>query len=168
MPKQSTKSSTSRNTHAPDGLHEFLSEYKKLLRAHVSEIKEGQNLLKLGAKTAAIQNLEQWVTNPVDGLLSIQKNAEDALKKAVEQLVRIFLKSSIGNGTIRHAFLISETNNSLSYGVVLHEDNFRNRNKVFKFLSLYYTFELSERIPVHFQFIPEELRSTFDKAQYIS
>jgi hypothetical protein len=167
MSKQPIIPSDTAGSQSSSGLHDFVTEYKKFLHDHFTDIADGENMLKLGAKTSAIQNIEQWFTNPIDGLLNIQKNAEDSLRKVVEQLVGIFLKSSIENGSIKSAFLISQTNNSLSYGIVLHKDTFENRNEIFKFLSLYYTFELSERIPVRFQFVPDELKSAFKKAEYI-
>ncbi|HEY8971107.1 MAG TPA: hypothetical protein VIM64_18515 [Puia sp.] len=148
-------------------LHDFIKKYKKFLHAQFADVADGENMLHLGAKTAAIQNLEQWFANPIEGMLTIQRSAEASLKKAVEQLVVLFLKSSIESKFIKSAFLISQTSNSLSYGIVLYEDNFKNRRKIFKFLSLYYTFELSERIPVHFQFVPDKLKGAFKTVEYI-
>lgn len=153
---------------SPSGLHEFIDAYKKLLQSHSNDVNASQDMLQLGAKTAFIQEMEKWMTNPLEKMMDIHKSAEDTIRGSVEQLMRIFFKTAIEGKSIASAFEISKTNNVLSYGIILEEDTFEKREEVLKFLSLYYTFDLAEKIPVYFQFIPAELKGAFDNAVYIS
>jgi hypothetical protein len=150
------------------GLHEFIGEYKKFLLKHVNDVSSGESMLQLGAKTNIIQQIETWMTNPLDVLLNAHTSVENSIKDIVEQLIAFYLKSSIEKHAIKSAFEISSLNNTLSYGIVLNDDSIENREEILKFLSLYYTFALAEKIPVFFQFVPEELKSAFGEVENIS
>src|SRR5258708_1178128 len=163
MSNQSIISSGPAGAQPSGGLQDFIVAYKQYLHGHFKDVNDGENMLQMGAKTALVQELEQWLTNPIEGILSIHLNAEGVLLKSVEGLMNIFFKKGIENNFIKGAYKISSTNNSLSYGIVLHKDTFKNREEVLNFLSLYYTFDLAEKIEVYFQFIPDGLKSAFDK-----
>jgi hypothetical protein len=151
-----------------NGLEDFIHFYKQALYGHYKEVTDGEDMLQLGAKTSIIQMMETFLKNPMEAVISTHDQMEVTLRQAVESLFAITFKHFNERNIVKSAFKISCIGNSLSYGVILQKDTFKNRNEVLKFLSAYDTFEFANKIRANIQFVPEKLISKFNKVEYIS
>ncbi|WP_315821287.1 hypothetical protein [Paraflavitalea speifideaquila] len=120
-------------------------------------------MLELGAKTSDIQELEQLFFNPIQGLVNARKKIDNNLFQITDKMICFFIKRAINDEVISSAFKKVKEGEPLLYGITLVEDTFSNRELVLGFLTFYSSLELSEKIPVHFQFVPQALRSSFKK-----
>jgi len=64
--------------------------------------------------------------------------------------------------------LKTKSDSDLHYCIVLREDTFENRNKVFSILDIYDGIEFSSLFPVEFQFIPADLVSKIEFTEKIT
>lgn len=156
------------NTEQGANLKEFIQVYKTYLNERSTDVVHGEKMLELGAKTAIIQEFEQFLVNPIQNLIDIKKSIDINLVQIVDRFISLFITKSIEGHLITSAFRRAGSGNSLFYGIILEEDTFENRDKVLDFLSFYNTLEFADKIPVYFQFLSEDVKDTFKKVEYIA
>jgi hypothetical protein len=149
-------------------LKDFITKYREFFANKAGSLLHGEQMLELGAKTADIQELEQLFFNPIQSLVDARKNIDNNLYQITDRMICFFIKRSITDGVIASAFKKVKEGEPLFYGITLVEDTFPNRENVLSFLTFYSSLELSEKIPVHFQFVPADLISSFKKVQTIA
>jgi len=147
-------------------LKEIIQKYKDFLNEHMSAVADGEQLLALGAKTSIIKEIEELSkNNPMQNLANIKTDIDQKILHFLDCYVTDFLVKSKQMGLVQSAFKKIRTGCNLYYGIVLVEDNFTNRDKIFEFLHFYYTHELSEKLPIYFQFMSPEVFQTFKQVE---
>lgn len=148
-----------------DELKYFIRRYKIYLHERQAALQQGDQIPEPDKRTKAIQEFEQLLSNPTQNQLAIQKKLDRNLIQIIDRFFSLFILKSKKDGLIKTAFRKTRDGRSLSYVIVLKEDNFKNRNKVLDFLTDYYFLQFYYKIPVYFQFITEEMQKKFYKSK---
>lgn len=151
-----------------DQLKELVSHYSDFLSGEKNNAEIGGQMLDMGSKTELVQKLEGFLLNPWKFAIAQKQNADDNLFSMVDDFILFFLNQYKEIHLIKSAFRKINRSNNLFYGIVLNDDNFENRERVFHFLNFYTTLDLSERVPVYFQIIPPHLESKFSEEVFIA
>ncbi len=146
----------------------FIRQYSKRIGEHQSNADLSYALMEMGTKTEFAQNLEDALFNPAGAISEIKKKVDNEVISVVDRLFRLFITKAKEDSLINAAFKTNNTNNELRYGIILKEDSHEARDSIFKFLNFYYTLDLSEQVPVHFQFVPEELKERISNKEFIT
>jgi hypothetical protein len=150
-----------------DRLMDFISHCSYAIGNYKKDVDMGKAMLELGSKTEAIQKLETFCFNPIQGMLDMREQADRTLFKVVNSFMSVFFVTNKEKGLIKNVFK-KNNENSLLYFIVLNNDDFDNRNEIFDFLSYYSTLDLADKIPVYFQIVPEFLSSKFEHEEIIA
>lgn len=148
-------------------LKDAIEAYRQILVSKTNDLGHGEKMLELGAKTETIQELENLFLNPIQSLVDARDNIDRSLLRIADSVASFYLKTCIEGGIIKSAFKKIK-GASLYYGITLNKDNFETRDSVFEFLNFYFSLNLSEKIPIYFQFVPEELINTFSQVEPIA
>jgi hypothetical protein len=148
-------------------LKDAIEVYKQILISKTNDLGHGEKMLELGAKTETIQELEKLFLNPIQSLVEARDNIDKSLLRIADSVASFYLKTCIESGIIKSAFR-KVKGASLYYGITLNKDTFEIRDSVFEFLNFYSSLNLSEKIPVYFQFVPVELINTFSQIEPIA
>lgn len=136
---------------------------KKLLKkvsASLSEFKEEVDLshellVDTGVKTGLVAQFEKVLENPIKPLIESKKKADKNLQAVVRVMIKGLL--TVASKLIDSAFILQQSKDGLCYGIVLKDDDRKNRALMFGALDAYENTEISEQVPVRFQFIPKDL-----------
>lgn len=151
-----------------DQLKELVSRYTDFISDEKINAEIGGQMLNVGSKTALVQQLETFLVNPWKFAIAQKENADDNLFSMVDNFIRIFIAKSKEINLIKSAFIKINRSSNIFYGIVLNEDSFENRERVFHFLNFYTTLDLSEKVPVYFQIIPPHLENKFSGETFIA
>ncbi len=105
--------------------------------------------------TDLTKKLEDTLSNPIDSVFQVSNNIDSQVKHIVDIFVKSFLRRN--KSLIASAYRSKTSLNDLHYSIVLKDDNIDNRNIIFDFFDKYDLFEISNKYPVYFQFVPVEL-----------
>jgi hypothetical protein len=92
----------------------------------------------------------------------------DKLFMQVDEIVRTYLRESMHRRLVKTAFVKFRPLTDLMYGIVLQNDCIANRKKLYRLLDFYAGLDMSEKIPVYFQVIPDRLAGRFSDEEFIS
>jgi len=148
-------------------LHDFVTKYYSYISDHKQDVELGKTMLESGSKTEVIQQFETLLSNPIKGLLTIREQADDSLFKSVHGLMSMYFSKAKEKSLIKTAYKKNDIN-SLMYLIVLNKDDFDSRDEVFDFLNFYSTLDFSEKVPVYFQFVPENLSNKFSNEEVVA
>jgi hypothetical protein len=148
-------------------LKNAIEAYRQILIDKTKDLGQGEKMLQLGAKTETIQELEKMFLNPIQSLVDARDSIDISLLRIADSVASFYLKACIDVGIIKSAFK-KVKGISLYYGITLTNDTFEVRDSVFDFLDFYSSLNLSEKVPIHFQFVPFELITTFNQVEPIA
>lgn len=120
-----------------------------------NEIYKSSELLKIGEKTELSKSIEELIENPLENLINTSTHISSQINGIINKIFIGFLKDN--KEIISNVFRNEINSNDLTYSIVLSEDTFENRNRIFKFYDFLYAFEASEAFPVTIQITPIEL-----------
>ncbi len=126
------------------------------LEGFKAEVDRGYELLtKIGEKTDFVKEIEDAMSNPLGNISAMSQNLDENVTEIADALVRSFF--AYRKEYIHKAFRNLASNNNLHYSIVLKEDNIEIRDKFLDFFEYYDVYDISNRYPVTFQFVPVEL-----------
>jgi hypothetical protein len=112
-------------------------------------------LFEVGTKTPLTKKIEDFVKNPLKGIIESSSTIDIQVKSLISRLVEQFFISK--NDILRNVFLTKNPTNDLHYSIVLKNDTIENRASIFLFFELYNQLDMYYRYPIFFQFVPEGL-----------
>lgn len=118
----------------------------------LTDVEDSSELIKIGEKTSLALRIEDSIKNPFKNMLAVSNRLDTDIKDVINHAVKIFLQKI--SSIILSAHRTDVPN--LHYSVVLKEDNFKNRKKLFEFYRAYDD-KIAEKFPVFFQVVPQEL-----------
>jgi hypothetical protein len=120
-----------------------------------NEIYKSSELLKIGEKTELSKSIEKLIEDPLENLINTSQKVSFQINSIIDRVFFGFLKDN--KQIINKAYKNQINSNELTYSIVLIDDTFENRNRIFKFYDFLYAFEASEAFPVTIQITPIEL-----------
>lgn len=122
-------------------------------------------LTKIGEKTPLSRSIEKSIADPLSYLNYSVGSFNKIVKEAVEKLIVDFLR--IQKGHLKSVHKADDRNTHLNYFIALKKDNEEERNNIFHFLDVYDKIELSDKYPVIFHFVPENLDLSSEKLKEV-
>lgn len=155
-------------------IQSMLFRLQTMLSEVTDEVDRSYALLKIGEKTDLSKQIEEGIDNPIAPLLHNISIFDNRIKSILDGFAKWFLTNN--TGIISCAYRTKTDFNDLHYSIVLKEDNIKYRNKIFGFYGVYdelsfseniAQYNLAERYPVYFQFVPEHLIHKIKLAEQI-
>lgn len=110
-----------------------------------------------------------FVNEPVAAEAPVRASRDtDKLFMEVDEVVRKYLREATERKLVKTAFVKFRPFTDLMYGIVLHKDSIANRKKLYRLLDFYAGLDMSEKLPVYFQVIPDRLLCRFSGEEFIS
>ncbi len=105
--------------------------------------------------------------NDIDALIkSFNDSENDSILDVINESVITYF--SFKKHLLNSVYKVNTSANDLFYCVVLKENSREVRNEIFQFYRNYDTYEISNKIPVIIQFIPDHLTQHLEDAQLVS
>lgn len=130
------------------------------------EVERSYELLKVGEKTDLSKKIENSLDNPFEEVFAMSAKLDDQVKFVVDRIVKGFLQNN--QQIISTAYKSATPQNDLHYSIVLKNDTIENRNTVFEFFDKFDQLDISQKMPVYFQFTPQRLADKIISKEEIS
>ncbi len=142
-------------THSGDLLKKDIDSFIGFLTELKKEATGSSELLEMGVKDGLAQKLEEIRQQPLESLFEIYAKVERDIAYFIHQVAFAFLQKE--KERMAQVFQHDAQGGALQFSVVLKEDANENRDVFYDFLDDYSQFSFSERFPIIFHFVPENL-----------
>jgi len=144
-----------------DDLKHFLTFLNNAFTDASRDASVSSELLKKNIRDEFSYIAEGFLNDPIQSVYNTLLSIEDSLLDLVNNWVLQYFV--VNKELIDKAFIAKKTNNYLHYTIFLKKDNLKTRSQVKKFIRAYEDTEMNSRMPVIFEFVPNEIKEVLKK-----